>query len=345
MKAILAEEEQSRHFPSLMLTNGVMRPNPESPERLAMMKAGAEKAGLRFERPKDYRFGPIARVHTPEYLAFLERAHERWRSIDGAAEAVTPNIHPTRRGGGYPDSVIGQAGYHMLDIGAPIVEGTWRSAVWSAWCAVHAAESIIDGARSVYALCRPPGHHAQADAAAGFCYFNNAAIAAEHLKERFPRRAILDVDVHHGNGTQDIFYTRSDVLTVSIHAHPREFYPFVWGYESERGEGEGLGFNFNLPLPRGEGDDAWLDAARAALARIAAFGPDALILSLGVDASKDDPHAGLMVTTDGFARAGEAIGKTARMPIAIVQEGGYPSPTLTDNLAAFLSAFAGARRA
>ncbi len=344
MKAILAETEQSRHYPERYLVNGMMEPNPEGPQRIALLKAGTAKAGFAIERPKDYGLDPIARIHSAPYLKFLSNAYERWSRIEGAAPFVTPNIHPNRAGLGYPDSVVAQAGWHMLDIGAPIMAATWESALWSAWCAVHAAEAALAGEPFVYALCRPPGHHANAEAAAGFCYLNNAAIAAEHLRRRHARVAILDIDVHHGNGTQEIFYGRRDVMTVSIHADPKRYYPFFWGHAEETGEGEGLGFNLNLPLPRGSGDAAFLDALQAALARMEAFSPDALVIALGLDASKDDPFAGFAVTTEGFARIGEAIGAGARLPTVMVQEGGYPSPSLGDNLAAFLSGYARARR-
>ncbi|MEQ8178261.1 MAG: histone deacetylase family protein [Amphiplicatus sp.] len=344
MKAILAESEQARHYPAHFLVNGVMQPNPEQPERIARLKAGAEKAGFVIERPKDYGLGPIARAHSPEYLRFLERAHERWRRIDGAAASVTPNIHPNRRDFGYPDSVVAQAGFHMLDASCPIMETTWESALWSAWSAVHAAETVLEGEPFAYALCRPPGHHANAEAAAGFCYLNNAAIAAEHLRSKYPRIAILDVDVHHGNGTQDIFYARADVLTVSVHADPKRFYPFFWGHADERGEGAGLGYNFNLPLPRGTDDAGFLAALVTALTRITAFAPDALVIALGLDASRDDPFAGFAVTTEGFAKIGAAIGERLKTPTVIVQEGGYLCPSLGDNLAAILSSFAQTRK-
>ncbi|MEE2692177.1 MAG: histone deacetylase family protein [Pseudomonadota bacterium] len=343
MKAILAETEQSRHYPERYLVNGMMEPNPEGPQRIALLKAGAAKAGFAIERPKDYGLDPVARVHTAPYLKFLSRAYERWSRIEGAAPFVTPNIHPNRAGLGYPDSVVAQAGWHMLDIGAPIMAATWESALWSASSAVHAAEAALAGEPFAYALCRPPGHHANAEAAAGFCYLNNAAIAAEHLKQRFSRVAILDVDVHHGNGTQEIFYSRADVLTVSIHADPKRFYPFFWGHTDETGEGEGRGFNLNLPLPRGGDDAMFLAALETALSRIGRFSPDALVIALGLDASKDDPFAGLAVTTEGFAGIGAAIAAAAPVPTVIVQEGGYPSPSLGDNLAAFLSAYAQTR--
>ena len=192
--------------------------------------------------------------------------------------------------------------------------------------------------RASYALCRPPGHHAFADMAGGFCFLNNSAIAAAHLRQRHERVAILDVDVHHGNGTQGIFYERGDVLTISIHADPAWFYPFVWGYAHERGAGAGLGANFNIPLPLGTGDDDFIAALARAKAMLAAFAPGALVVALGLDASEHDPLAGLAVTTDGFHRIGAAIASIG-LPTVFVQEGGYLSDILGANLTAVLGGF------
>ena len=248
MKAFYADE-QKRHDPKMFLSSGAQKPNPEKPERVMRLLAGARKAGLTIERPKNHGLGPIAAIHTPEYLDFLDRIFERWQRIEGASEEVVPNIHPIARSGSYPASAVGQAGYHMADTACPISAETWGSACWSAWSAVEAADAVLAGEPAAYALCRPPGHHAFADVAGGFCFLNNSAIAAQRLRSAVSRVAILDVDLHHGNGTQGIFYARGDVLTVSLHADPERFYPFFWGYASERGEGPGLGSNLNLPLP------------------------------------------------------------------------------------------------
>ena len=182
----------------------------------------------------------------------------------------------------------------------------------------------------------------RSDIAGGFCFLNNSAIAAAHLRLRHKRVAILDVDVHHGNGTQGIFYDRSDVLTVSIHADPRGYYPYVWGYAHERGEGAGLGANLNIPLPLGTKDDGYLPALDAAKKTIQAFAPGALVVALGLDASEQDPLAGLAVTTDGFRRIGEAIARFG-LPTVFVQEGGYLSDILGANLTAVLGGFEAAR--
>ncbi|MER8913950.1 histone deacetylase family protein [Mesorhizobium sp. M0761] len=342
MKAFFAEE-QKRHDPKAFLSSGAPQPNPEQPERVERLLAGAKSAGLMIERPREHGLGPVAAVHTPEYLAFLEHIFARWQRIEGASAEVIPNIHPLARTGSYPASAVGQAGYHMADTACPISAETWHSALWSAWSAVEAAEAVISGAPAAYALCRPPGHHAFADVAGGFCFINNSAVAAQVLRKQAARVAILDVDLHHGNGTEGIFYRRSDVLTVSLHADPVRFYPFFWGHADERGEGPGLGYNFNLPLPRKSADAAFLEALDAAFQRIRAFSPDALVVALGLDAFEGDPFGGLSVTTPGFLRIGEAIAKLG-LPTVIVQEGGYLCDALGDNLTAFLTGFGGKQR-
>lgn len=332
MKAV-HDDRQARHDPQFFLVNGVPRPSPEQPERIARLRAAAERAGCSFVVPQDHGMGPLAAVHSAEYLHFLRTIHARWQHIDGAGEEVIPNIHPAARTDGYPRSAVGQAGYHQADTACPIGAHTWDSAYWSAQSAVTAADLVLGGEGAVYALSRPPGHHAYADLAGGFCFLNNSAIAAERLLRAGRRPAVLDVDVHHGNGTQGIFYARGDVLTVSVHADPERFYPFFWGYPQERGEGAGRGANLNLALPRGTGDEDYLRALDTALARIDAFGCDALVVALGLDAHVNDPFQGLAVTTEGFRRIARAIAG-AGLPTVWVQEGGYLSDDLGPNLAA-----------
>ena len=337
MRAVF-DERQRRHDPKHFMANGAISPNPEQPRRIEVLKAAAEAAGCAFEPPADAGRGPIAAIHTPEYLTFLETIYPRWRRIDGAGDEVIPNIHPAARTDGYPRSAVGQAGYHQADTACPIAEGTWEAAYWSAQSAIHGADLVAGGERAAYALSRPPGHHAFGDLAGGFCFLNNSAIAAERFRAAGLRPAILDVDVHHGNGTQGIFYRRADVLTVSIHADPARFYPFFWGHAQERGEAEGLGFNLNIPLPRGTDDDAYLEALDAGLARVRSFGTEALVVALGLDASIDDPFKGFRVTQGGFAQIGAAIA-SAGLPTLFVQEGGYLSDSLGANLTRALSGF------
>lgn len=334
MKAFL-DPRQRLHDPKMFLTSGLARPNPEQPARVDMLLSGADRAGCTVVLPDDHGMAPIARVHSAEYLDFLQKIYTRWRRMEAASDEVIPNIHPSRHGLTRPDGMVGQAGWHMADTACPIAEHTWQSAYWSAQSAVSAALCVAAG-DSAYALCRPPGHHAFGDMAGGFCFLNNAAIAAEVLRHAGKRPAILDVDVHHGNGTQGVFYTDPGVLTLSIHADPARFYPFFWGHAQERGEGAGEGANLNLPLERGSGDDAFFAALDAALERITTFGADVVVVALGLDAHEGDPFAALKVTTDGFSQIAKRIAALG-LPAALVQEGGYLQPELGDNLAAFLS--------
>ncbi len=337
MKVIFSEQQKT-HYPDHFLSSGARQANPEVPERADRLLQAALDAGLELLEPEDTGLEPLAAVHTPEYLQFLQNIYRRWCYIDGASPEVVPNIHPDRRGGAYPASAVGQAGYHMLDTGCPISSDTWESALASAHAAVQGAALLLDDEPAAYALCRPPGHHAGRDFASGFCYLNNSAIAAQELLAEFDRVAILDIDVHHGNGTQDIFYRRSDVLTVSLHADPARFYPFFWGHAAERGEGEGLGYNLNIPLPRGTGDKAYLEELDRALARIEAFAPAAVVVALGLDAHESDPFQGLAISTAGFGRIATRIA-ALELPTLLVQEGGYLSDDLGDNLRSFLDGF------
>ncbi|MEM9146458.1 MAG: histone deacetylase family protein [Pseudomonadota bacterium] len=332
---------QKHHDPGHFLAAGLRKPNPEQPARIEALLGGLAALEARVETPADAGLGPIAAIHSAEYLTFLETIHGRWQALPTASDEVVPNIHPGRHGASYPSAPVGQAGYHMADTACPIAATTYHSAYWSAQTALAAADAVLAGAGAAYALCRPPGHHAFGDMAGGFCFLNNSAIAAERAVAQGQRVAVLDVDLHHGNGTQGVFYARGDVLTVSVHADPAAFYPFFWGHAHERGEGAGLGANLNLPLPIGTGDAGFLEALEAGLARIARFAPDLLVVALGLDAFEGDPFGGLRVSGDGFARIAEAIAGLGR-PAVLVQEGGYLCPELGANLTRFLGAYGGA---
>lgn len=335
---VVFDDRQNRHDPKHYLSSGAPQANPEVPERATRLLAAAVASGLEQEKPDDYGIEALEAVHTDRYLHFLEHIYPRWQRIPDASNEVFPNIHPDGRDNGYPASAVGQVGFHVYDASCPITADTWEAARWSANTAIHAAHRVLDGARACYALSRPPGHHAGSDLVGGFCYLNNAAIATEVLLAKYDSVAILDVDVHHGNGTQDIFYERDDVLTVSIHADPTRFYPFFWGYAGERGSGDGIGANLNLPLLRGTGDDDYLKALDKAMQSIDDFEPGAIVVALGLDASERDPFKGFDITTAGFGRIGQRIA-AADLPTLLVQEGGYLSDVLGDNLAAFLDGF------
>jgi acetoin utilization deacetylase AcuC-like enzyme len=335
---VVFDPRQLEHRPQTFIVRGRIARCPDLPERAEVLLAAAQGAGHEVVAPEDFGPAPRAAVHTPEYLDFLEHAHAAWRALPDAGEEVVPNVHPGRQMEARPRAIVGLAGYHMADTACPLTADTWASACASANTAVHAARLVQDGAPCVYALCRPSGHHAYADMAGGFCYLNNAAIAAEDLRRERPRVAILDVDLHAGNGTQGIFYGRADVLFLSIHADPADFYPFFAGYPHERGVGQGLGYTHNLPLPLGAGDQDFLAALERACAAIRAYAPGALVVSLGLDAFEGDPLCGLRVTTGGFGEIGAAIGRLA-LPSVLVQEGGYPSAELGANLVRFLGGF------
>ena len=337
---VVYNEAQKRHYPKNFVASGVVTQNPEQPERADRLFAAALEAGLEHEVTSDQGLAPISAVHTPEYIEFLAHAHARWSHRKDASPEVIPNVHPGRGAAGYPRSVDGQAGYHMADTACPISADTWEAVRLSASSAVQATRHVLGGAPAAYALSRPPGHHAFADMAGGFCYVNNSGVAAQVLRSAHDRVAILDVDLHHGNGTQGMFYDRPDVLTVSLHCDPARFYPFFWGYADERGEGAGHGYNFNLPLPRHAPDDVFLEALDRGIERVRAYAPGALVVALGLDAYVGDPFGGLGVTTDGFARIAEKIAGLG-LPTVIVQEGGYLTDDLGRNLASFLTGFGG----
>jgi len=236
--------------------------------------------------------------------------------------------------------VLAEAARYLADGSCPIGANTWEAAYWSAQTVLSAADAVMAGQHTAYAVCRPPGHHARRDAAGGFCYLNNAAIATQHMTARFPRIAILDVDMHHGQGVQEIFYTRSDVFYVSIHADPTNFYPVVSGFEGERGEGEGYGYNINLPMPHGSSEEHFFDRVEEAMAAIELFQPNALVLLLGFDTYVNDPQARVAVTTEGFYRLGKRI-CGADLPTLVVQEGGYDLKTLSINVQQFFKGLNG----
>ena len=339
MKAFYAEE-QKRHDPKAFLSSGAGKPNPEKPERVERLLAGAKSAGCVIERPRNHGHGPVAAVHTPEYLDFLEHIFERWQRIEGASAEVIPNIHPIARNGSYPASAVGQAGYHMADTACPISGETWQSALWSAWSAVEAAEAVISGAPAAYALCRPPGHHAFADLAGGFCFINNSALphrfcASRRRGWRSSMSTCITATARKASSMRGRTCSPCRCMPIRCASIPSS-----GAMPTSAVKGAGLGYNFNLPLPRKSADAAFLEALEVAFQRIRAFSPDALVVALGLDAFEGDPFGGLSVTTPGFSRIGEAIASLG-LPTVIVQEGGYLCDELGDNLTAFLTGFGG----
>jgi acetoin utilization deacetylase AcuC-like enzyme len=341
VKAVYSDKHVS-HDPQFFLVRGQVKRTTEQPERAVRLLKGLHDGQHTIVAPTEFGQGPRARVHSAEYLRFLEEGWDEWTKLADYGAEMIANFHPNRVAGAYPTHIIGKLGWHTADTACPIGPGTYAGACASTDVAATAAQMVLDGEDAVYALCRPPGHHAYRDMAGGFCFMNNSAIAAEHLRQKHERVVILDVDVHHGNGTQGIFYERPDVLTVSIHADPVGYYPFVWGYAHERGEGNGLGANLNIPLPIGTGDDGYIEAMQSAAKTIKAFAPTALVVALGLDASEKDPLAALKVTTAGFARIGAELAQLG-LPTVLVQEGGYLSDILGANLTSTLKGFEAAR--
>ena len=333
------DDMQRLHNPPSFIVAGKPKPIPERPERIDMLLEGVKRAGGTLVTPPSIGNETLSLVHDARYLAFMDTLWERWHRQPDAAAYPAPNIHALGRASlapvGYPDAVVGQCGYHLGDGSCPIMDRTWDAARASAATAAHAASLMLKGENLVYALCRPPGHHAAADVAAGFCYINNTALAAEILTRAGQRVAVLDIDVHHGNGTEAIFYDRADILTVSLHADPKRFYPFFWGYAEETGRGEGEGFNLNLPLPRGTKVNEYRSALGQALRRVADFRPSLIVLAAGLDIAIDDPFQGFAITTEDFATIGRDIAGM-KLPLLVIQEGGYPSASLGRNLASLL---------
>ncbi|MCC9621422.1 histone deacetylase family protein [Thalassospira sp. MA62] len=339
MKCFYAPETET-HDPIFRLSNGKVARNAEQAERGQLLLAGLKALSLPVTTPPKATRDALEAVHTPRFLSFLETAWEEWQQLPDAGPEVVPNVFPRADISSYPDSIVARAGWHMGDTSAPLGKYSWQAAQRAADCAIAATDAVLGGDQHAYALCRPAGHHSTAEIAAGHCLLNNSAIAAARLRNGHSRVATLDIDVHHGNGTQGIFYDRDDILTVSIHADPATYYPFFTGYVGETGAGAGDGFNMNIPLARTTTDAAWLSAIDMALARISAFDPGALVLSLGLDTHEDDPLMGMKISWEGLKQAGTKIA-AAGLPTVIVQEGGYLSPALTTSLTSFLSGYLG----
>ena len=286
----------------------------------------------------------LAQIHSPRYLRFIEHAWDEWVALDpGNAERdALPSVWPApgMRFDVLPDNFAARLGIFSFDAGTPLTAGSWAAARAGAACAIEAARAVSAGTvRSAFALSRPPGHHAGADFFGGYCFLNNAALAAQALRDGGASRvAVLDVDYHHGNGTQAIFYERADVLTVSIHGDPRTEYPFFLGHADERGAGAGTGFNLNLPLPRGTGFARWREALQTGLAAIRAFGADALVVSLGVDTFEGDPISGFRLRSPDYRQVGRDIAG-AQLPTVFVFEGGYAVAEVGVNTVNLLEGF------
>jgi acetoin utilization deacetylase AcuC-like enzyme len=327
--------DQSLHHPQTYLSRGRMRAPQEIPQRADAILSGVRALGFEVRSPADAGMAPLAAVHGSAYLNFLQSAHAQWKRMPADwGDEVISNVYvrePNALRG-----ILAQAAAYLADGSCPIGPHTWRSAYQAAQCAVGATAAVLAGAPHAYALCRPPGHHARREAAGGFCYLNNAAIAAQALRERFERVVVLDADMHHGQGIQEIFYDRDDVFYVSIHGDPTNFYPVVQGFAEETGAGAGKGFNLNLPMPHGSPESVFFDRLEQALAAIRAYRPQAMVFALGFDIYEEDPQAQVAVTTEGFRRLGREVAGLG-LPTVYVQEGGYHIETLGANTGRFFT--------
>ena len=329
------DERQRAHSPAGEFFNGAVHPAAEKPSRV---DAILQRIGPT-ETPVDFGLEPLLRVHTKDYIEFLRTAHDQWRAAGRDGDAFPYTFPVVQRRPLALQRVDALLGRYSFDTSSPIAEHTWDAAYWAAQTALAAADAVLAGERAAFALCRPPGHHCGADYLGGYSYLSNAAIAAEHVIASGRQRvAILDVDYHHGNGTQDIFYNRGDVLYVSIHADPVMDYPYYWGHADETGAGAGEGSTLNLPLPRSTDWGAYEPALLQALRRIAEHAPDLLIVSYGADTYEGDPISHFRLKTADYTPMAQRI-SSLELPTVVVMEGGYAIEALGANVAAFLDGF------
>ena len=331
------------HAPEFEFFRGQRVPCFESPIRAQFVLEALTQRGHDVQAPTVDSADIIAQIHTHRYVNFLETAWDQWLALDpaNALSQPFPSVWPIRtlRDDVVPDNFIAKLGLYSMDNGTPLVAGTWAAVKAGADMAASAAALITYGERAVFCASRPPGHHAGADFMGGYCFLNNAAIAAQGLIERGLKRvAILDVDYHHGNGTQSIFYDRSDVLFASIHSDPRVEYPFYLGHADEIGDGAGRGFNMNLPLPHGTKTGDWFAALEAAVGKVRQHGAEALVVSLGLDTFGGDPLSKFSLQSPDFYRLGERIAQIG-LPTIFILEGGYAAKELGTNAVNVLDGF------
>lgn len=338
---IICSDEHRLHVSPGEFGFGEFVPAFEIPERVDIILGRAREVGLgSVEPPRSFPLDRITAVHAPSLVSFLRTAHSQWAALrrPGAAYPIAwagGGMRRDRTGG----SVDTQLARFCTDAATPITATTWTAVLASAHCALTAAEVILGGEPSAFALCRPPGHHAGIDHYGGYCFLNNAAIAAQMLRDRGMRAvAIVDIDYHHGNGTQNIFYARGDVLFTSIHADPDFEFPFLLGYADETGVGAGEGANLNLPLPEGTAWERWSEALEQALAAVRRFGAEAVVVSLGVDTFKGDPISRFRLESEDFLRIGEKLA-SLRIPMLFVMEGGYAVDEIGINAVNVLQGF------
>lgn len=335
--------QHERHAPEYEFHRGERVPCYETPARARIVHEELRARGHEIRTPTHDSAAMLPAVHAPRYLEFLMSAWDQWLAADPAHAGVQPfpAVWPVRtlRSDVEPSDFVARLGLYSMDNESPMVAGTWEAAKAAADAAVSAASLLGAGAKSAFCATRPPGHHAGPDFMGGYCFLNNAAIAAETLRRQGCERiAILDIDYHHGNGTQSIFYERADVLTISIHGDPRTEYPFFLGYEDETGAGAGEGFNRNHPLPAGTGFEAWFAALEAACRRVEAHRAGAVVVPLGLDTFAGDPISKFRLATEDFCQVGARLARIA-LPALFVLEGGYATRELGVNACSVLEGF------
>lgn len=318
----------------------------ETPARADFVLSALQGAGHELREPDEDGASALAQIHSDRYLDFLRTAWPQWLALDPHNEARQPfpSVWPVRslRSDIEPLNFVARLGLYSMDNGSPLAHGTWAAAREGVDVAASAAHAVARGERAAFCVTRPPGHHAGRDFMGGYYFLNNAAIAAQTLRNLdFERVAVLDVDYHHGNGTQSIFYERADVFFASIHGDPLTEYPFYLGHADETGAGEGAGSNLNLPLPAGSSAAAWFDALETACTHIGRWGANALVVSLGLDAYEGDPISQFALTSDDFARLGERLARMG-LPTVFVLEGGYAAAELGHNTLRVVGGFEGA---
>jgi acetoin utilization deacetylase AcuC-like enzyme len=332
----------SRRDVKTELDGGLLIAPHEKPSRAETILARVKDQALgEILEPEEFGLEPIKRVHTPNYVAFLENCWREWQADGKRGEAIP--VFWAGRGMRHrePKDIDGRLGYYSMGADTSISEGTWEAACASVNVALTGQKLVAEGERAVFALCRPPGHHAHADLFGGYCFFNNAAIAAQAFRDQgYERVAVLDVDFHHGNGTQSIFYHRNDVLTISLHGDPDLVFPHFLGFEDETGEGDGEGYNLNIVYPPGTPFSVWRQGLETACRRIANFGADALVVPVGVDTFEDDPISFFKLTSPDYLTLGQRLAQLG-LPTLFTMEGGYDVDAIGVNAVNVMQGFEG----
>ena len=340
MKTFYSEKHKLRDAKTELYGGQLVQPF-ERPSRAEYIHDRVAEVGLGpIVTPDDFGMGPILKVHDADFVQFLQEAWALWEKEGFKGEAL-PTCWPSRRmSNKKPTFIEGQLGFYALASETSYTDGTWEAAYASAQVALSATQEVLSGEHA-FALCRPPGHHAAYDMYGGYCFLNNAAVSAQYMRDNGKKRvAIVDVDFHHGNGTQDIFYAREDVFFASLHGDPMDAFPHFLGHADEIGTGRGIGFNHNFPMPPGTSFEAWRTALANALDKVAAFNADAIIISLGVDTFESDPISFFKLKSPDFITYGGDIA-ALNLPTLFVMEGGYDISEIGLNTVNVLTGFEG----